>query len=145
MYQRDIMERAGILSRQTCARAVKELVARGMLTVQEGTKQPGQTKPAPNLYRLLLPASYVAEDNIAMSTSATYLRCGEQHSNEEQSAHSSDAVSSDDLDDDVECPKGIEDLCMWGEFMAGLESCVTCGRERRSENGTNHSVPLERR
>ena len=135
MYQQAIMDRAGILSRQTCGRAVKELVDRGILEVEKGTKLPGQTKPAPNLYRLMLPEGYVAESNVATSTSATYLRCGEQHSYGEQSSSSSDSIDRHDLDDDVGCPKGLEDSCMWSGFTDGREYCMVCGLERRKENG----------
>ena len=137
MYQQAIMDRAGIRSRQTCWRAIKELVDRGILEVKKGTKLPGQTKPAPNLYRLMLPESYVAERNVATSTSATYLSVGEQHSYKKQSSISSDAPSSDDLDDDVGCPKGLEDMCGWVDFMDGWENCVACGLERRKEHGVD--------
>ena len=131
MYLQDIMDRAGIRSRKTCARAVGELCERGILEVKDGNKLPGQTKPAPKLYRLILPEGYGHERHIAMGTRATYQGVRETHSHEEQSLPSSDAMSRDDLDVDVECPKGLEDMCMWSEFMPGREACVVCGQERR--------------
>ena len=139
MYQQAIMDRAGIRSRQTCGRAVKELVDRGILKVEKGTKLPGQTKPAPNLYRLMLPEGYVAERNVAMSTSATYLSVGEQPSYRKQLSTSSDSISSDAFDVDVdveECPKGVDHMCMLSSgFMNGCGYCMVCGRERRNEHG----------
>ena len=38
MYLQDIMDRAGIRSRKTCARAVGELCERGILEVKDGNK-----------------------------------------------------------------------------------------------------------
>ena len=122
MYLQDIMNRAGIRSRKTCARAIGELCDRGILKVEDGDKLPGQTKPAPKLYRLVLPEGYGHERPLAMGTRATYLGVRETHSNGEQLSSSSDQVA---------CPKGIEDLCRWVVFMEGLESCTSCGLERR--------------
>lgn len=136
MYLQDIMDRAGIRARQTCSRAIDELCERGLLTVEDGRKQPGQTKPAPRRYRLVLPEGYGDESNIAMSTRATYLGSGEQHSNKEQALQSREQVA---------CSLGMEEGCSWYEFMEGQETCMTCGLERRIDNGTNPGGLVGRR
>ena len=107
MYMQDIMSRAGIRSRKTCARAIGELCERGILEVEDGNKLPGQTKPAPKLYRLILPEGYGHERHIAMGTRATYQGARDTPSNKGQLSRSSYTISNDDFDVEVEeCPPG---------------------------------------
>ena len=62
LYARTIMDRCGIRNREAFAAAVRRLVEHGVLEVTDGTKMPGQVKPPPRLYRIIIPPDWVYVD-----------------------------------------------------------------------------------
>ena len=62
LYAKTIMTRAGIRDGEAFAAAVRRLEGHGVLKVKEGTKLPGQVKPPPRLYRIIVPPDWVYVD-----------------------------------------------------------------------------------